>query len=76
MFSFVIADMICSKKFHPIVTELFFRGWILSISVAFIWISFFAVPNNARINTTYFFIMEILNRREFQQIGINHSSFI
>ena len=29
-----------------------------------------------RLNTTHFFIMKIPNKREFQQIAINHSSDI
>ena len=32
------------------------------------------VPKEVRLNTTQFFIMKIPNKRELQQIAINHSS--
>ena len=38
--------------------------------------SYFKVPKDVRLNTTDFFIMKIPNKRELQQIAINHSSDI
>ena len=38
--------------------------------------SYFKVPKDVRINTTHFFIMKIPNKRELEQIAINHSSDI
>ena len=38
--------------------------------------SFFAVPENIRLNPNYYFIMKIPNKRELQQIAFNHSSYI
>ena len=35
VFDDMIADMICNKKIDSIVTELFFRGRKLNISLAF-----------------------------------------
>ena len=72
----MIADMINNKKLNSIVIELFIRGRKLNISLAFITQSYFKVPNDVRLNTTHFFIMKILNKRELQQICINHSSDI
>ena len=72
----MIADMINNKKLNPIVTELFIRGRKLNISIIFITQSYFKVPKEVRLNTTHFFIMKIPNKREFQQIAINHSSDI
>ena len=34
------------------------------------------MPKDVRLNFTHFFIMKILNKREFQQISLNHSSDI
>ena len=58
------------------VTELFIRGRKLSISLVFITQSYLKVPKDVRLNTTHFFIMKIPNKRELQQIAINHSSDI
>ena len=72
----MIADMINNKKLNSIVTELFIRSRKLSISLVFITQSYFKVPKDVRLNTTHFFIMKIPNKRELQQIAINHSSDI
>ena len=37
---------------------------------------YFKVPKGVRLNSTHFFIMKIPNKREFQQIALNHSSDI
>ena len=68
----MIADMIHNKKLNSIVTELFRK---LNISV-FITQSYFKVPKDVRLNTSHFFIAKIPNKRELQQIAINHSSDI
>ena len=72
----MIADMIHNKKLDSIVTELFIRGRKLNISLVFITQSYFKVPKDVRLNTIYFFIWKIPNKRELQQIAINHSSDI
>ena len=72
----MIADMINNKKLNSIVTELFIRGRKLNISLVFITQSYFKVPKDVRLNTTHFFIAKIPNKRELQQIAINHSSDI
>ena len=72
----MIADMINNKKLNSIVTEIFLRGRKLNISLVFITQSYFKVPKDVRLKTTHFFIMKIPNKRELQQIAINHSSNI
>ena len=76
VFDHMIADMIHNKKLNSIVTELFFRGRELDISLVFTTQSYFKVPKDVRLNTTIFFIAKIPNRRERQQITVNHSSDI
>ena len=76
VFDDAIADMIRNKKLNSIVTELFIRSRKLNISLVFISQSYFKVPKDVRLNTTHFFIAKILNKRELQQIAINHSSDI
>ena len=76
VFDDMIADVINNKKLNSIVTELFTRGRKLNISFVFITQSYFKVPKDVRLNTTYFFIMKIPSKRELQQIAINHSSDI
>ena len=76
VFDDMIADMVHNKKLNSIVTELFIRGRKLNISLVFITQSYFKVPKDVRLNTTHFFIMKIPNKRELQQIALNHSSDI
>ena len=66
--------MINDNKLNPIVTELFIIGRKLNISIVFIAQSYFKVPKDVRLNSTHFFIMKIPNKRELQQIALNHSS--
>ena len=76
IFDDMIADMINNNKLNPIVKELFILGRKLNISTVFITQSYFKVPKDARLNSTHFFIIKIPNKRELQQIALNHSSDI
>ena len=74
VFNDMIADVIHNKKLNSIVTELFIRGRKLNISLVHITQSYFKVPKDVRLNTSCFFIAKMPNKRELQQIAINHSS--
>ena len=76
VFDDLITDMILNKKLNSILSELFLRGRKLNISLVFITQSNFRVPKYVRVNTTHFFISKIQNKRELQDIAINHSSDI
>ena len=39
-------------------------------------LSYFSVPKDVRLNSTHYLIMEINNKRELQNITINHSANI
>ena len=72
----MIADIISNKKFQAIIKELFIRCRKLNISLVFITQSYFSVPKDVRLNSTHYLIMKINNRRELQNISINHSADI
>ena len=68
----MIADINTNKKFQAIIKELFIRWRKLSLSLVLITQSYFSVPRYVRLNTTHYFIMKINNKRELQNIAINH----
>ena len=76
IFDGMIPDIMSNKKFQPIVTELFIRCRKLNISFVFITQSYFSVPKDAILNSTYYLIMKINYRSELQNIAINHSANI
>ena len=76
IFGDTIADMLSNKKLNVVVTELFIRGGKLNISIVFSTQYYFVEPKIIRLNSTRYFIIKILNKRELQQIAYNHSSDI
>ena len=72
----IIADIMSNKKFQTIIKELFIRCRKLNISLVFITQSYFSVPKDVRLNSTHYLIMKINNKRELQNIAINHSANI
>ena len=74
VFDVMIADINNNKKINSIVTQLFIRGRKLNIPCVFITQSYFKVSKDIRLTSTHFFIMKIPNKRELQQIALNHSS--
>ena len=70
----MIADILNNKKLNSIVNELFIRRRKLNISLVFITQSYLKVLKDVRLNTTHFFITKIPNKRELEQIVLNHSS--
>ena len=55
---------------------MFIRGAKLKISLGFIWQLYLKVPKDVRLISTHFFNMKISNKRELQQIALNHWSDI
>ena len=76
VFDDMIADVMTNKKFQSIIKELFIRCRKIDISLVFITHSYFSVPKDVRLNSTHYFIMKINNKRELQNIAINHSADI
>ena len=76
VFDDMIADIMFNKRFQAIIKELFISSRKLNISHVFITQSYFSVPKEVRLNSTHYLIMKIHNKRELQQIAINHSADI
>ena len=74
VFDGMIADIMSNKKFQAIIKELFIRCRKLNISFVFITQSCFSVPRDVRLNSTHYLIMKINNKRELQNIAIDHSA--
>ena len=72
----MIADIMTNKKFQSIIKELFIRCRKINISLVFITQSYFSVPKDVRLNSTHYLILKINNKRELQNIAINHSADI
>ena len=75
-FDDMIADILTNKRFQAIIKELFIRCRKLNTSLAFITQSYFSVPKDVRLNSTHYLIMKINNKRELQNIAINHCADI
>ena len=76
IFDDMIADIMTNKKFLTIIKELFITFRKLNISLVFITQSYFPVPKDVRLNSTYYLIMKINDKKELQNIVINHSADI
>ena len=70
------ADMEDNKKLSHIVSALFLKERKPNISLVFISKFYLKVPKTVILNATHYFIMNILNKRLFQQTASNHLSNI
>ena len=68
----MMADIMTNKRFQSRLKELFIRCRKLNVSLVFITRSYFSVPKDVRLNSTHYLIMKINNKRELQNIAINH----
>ena len=73
VFDDMIAD-IMTKKIQATIKEVFIRCTKVNILLVFITQSFFSVPKDVILNSTHYLIMKINNKRELQNIAINHSA--
>ena len=76
VFDDLIADIMSNKKFQAIIKELFIRCKKLNISLVFITQSYFSIPKDVRLNSIHYLILKNNNRKESQNIAINHSADI
>ena len=72
----MIVGLVTNTKIPAINKELFLRCRKLNISLVFITQSYFSLPKDMTLNSTHYLIMKINNKRELQNIAINHSAYI
>ena len=70
----MFCHVMSGKKAQQILKELFIRCRKLNISLCFF--CFFTVPKDVRLNYTHYIIFKLNNKRELQNIAINHSADI
>ena len=76
IFDDMIADIMRSEKFKAIVKELFIRCRKLNISIVFITQSYFRTPKDARLNSTHYILMKIVNKKELKSIAEENSGHL
>ena len=76
VFDDMISDIMINKTFQAIIKELFIRCRKLNISLVLITQSYFFAPKDVRLNSTHYLLMKTNNRKELQNIVINHSADI
>ena len=69
----MISHVMSDKKAQQILKDLFIRCRNLNISLKQ---SYFSVPKDVRLNCTHYILFKLNNRRELQNITINHSTDI
>ena len=74
VFDDMIVHVLSNKSLNLIVTQLFITGRKLNSYLVFITQSYLAVPKNITLNLAYYFAIKIWNKRELQQLVLNHSS--
>ena len=76
IFDDMIADIMRSEKFKAIVRELFIRCRKRNISIVFITQSYFRTPKDTRLNSTYYILMKIGNKKELKSIAEESSGHL
>ena len=65
-----------NKKFQAMINGLFIKSRKINISLCFLSQSYFFIPKSVRLNSAHYLITKINNKRELQNIAINHSADI
>ena len=76
VFDDMIADIMTNKRFQATIEELFIRCRKLNLSLVSFTQSYFSVQKDVRLNSTYYLVMKINNKRQSQNTAINHSADI
>ena len=76
IFDDMISHVMSDKKAQKILKDLFIRCGKLNISLCFLTQSYFSVPKDIRLNCTHYVLFKLSNKRELQNIAINHSDDI
>ena len=73
LFDDMISHVMSNEKAQQILKELFIRYRKLNFSLCFLTQSYVSVPKDVRLNCTHCIIFKLNNKRELQNIAINHS---
>ena len=76
VFDDMISHVMSDKKAQQVLKELLIRCRKLNISLWFLTQSYFSVPKDVRLSCTLYIIFKLNNKRELQNIAINHSADI
>ena len=76
VFDDMISHVMSDKKAQQILKDLFIRCRKLNISLCFLTQLYFSVSKDVRLNCTHYILFKLNNRRELQNIAINHSADI
>ena len=76
VFDDMISHVMSNKKAQQVLQELFIRCRKLNISLCFFNSVLFQSPKDERLNCTHYIISKLNNKRELQNIAINHSADI
>ena len=76
VFDDMISHVMSNKKAQQVLKESFIGCRKLNISLCFLTQSYFSVPKNVGLNCTHYIIFKLNNKRELQNIAINHSADI
>ena len=76
IFDDMVSHVMSDRKAQQVLRDLFIRCRKLNISLCFLAQSYFSVPKDVKLNCTHYIIFKIHNKRELQNIAINHSTDI
>ena len=76
IFDDMISHVMSDKKAQQVLKDFFIRCRKLNISLCFLTQSYFSVPKDVRLNCTHYILFKLNNKRELQNVAINHSADI
>ena len=72
----MIADIEYNTNFKKIIKKLFFMGRKINVSIVFITQSYFRALKDARLNSTYYILMKIGNKKELKKVAEEKSGHL
>ena len=76
VFDDMIADIEYNKNFRRIIKELFYRARKMNVSIVFTMQSYFRALKDARLNSTHYILMKIVNKKELKRIAEEKSGHL
>ena len=76
VFDYMIADIEYNKNFKRIIKELFYRARKMNVSIVFTMQSYFRALKDARLNSTHYILMKIVNKKELKRIAEEKSGHL